>query len=133
MDLSFVVLGDGATETDDFVGVVDAWDDHTVPGWPHPGVTDDGLWQVPPSCDPLINGMGCVFHDEFDAVQAEMLAGPFSDAQVTEELDSWHAQIADSVAEAASMDERQLTPGAWATGLGDLQARIAVLREAATR
>mgnify|MGYP002137706606 CR=1 FL=1 len=51
--------------------------------------------------------------DEFDAVRAELLAGPFSEASVREQVEAWTAQIEDSVAEAAELHDDAPSVDAW--------------------
>ena len=65
---------------------------------------------------------------EFDAAVAELLAGPFSDAVVSEMLDTWAAQISDSVSEAYGLNAEQRSPTEWASGLDDLRSRASYLR-----
>jgi spore coat protein H len=60
-----------------------------------------GLTQISAACDPVIAPL-TTLDAEYDAIRAELVAGPMSEASVREHLDTWSAMIEDSVAEAAA-------------------------------
>jgi hypothetical protein len=133
LDNSFVVTGSLANDGDKFLHVLDEWNDHSVQCKPRPGLVMAGLQQLPPSCDPLWNGLGCYFDREYQTALSELLAGPFSERIVEEKLTVWSAQISAAVADAYAADNRQLTPKDWTDSLAELRARIVVLRAQAAR
>lgn len=133
LDNSFVVSGPLADDGDRILGVVNDWTDHTVQCQPIPGFVSYTSPQLPPSCDPLWNGLGCYFDEPYRAALAELLNGPFSERVVADKLDTWSAQITTAVADAYAADSRQMSPQEWADGLADIRARIAFLRAQAAQ
>jgi MYXO-CTERM domain-containing protein len=132
LDNAFVVVRENGMNPDTFTTVLDEWDDHDVQCEAIPGmITELPLLQMPPSCDPLIAGLGCLFHKEYEAAVEELLDGPFHADTVEQRLAEWEAQIADAVDEAYVTDPEQLDPGRWQAGLADLQERNGILREQA--
>ena len=129
LDNGFVVLDGGlGGGSDQFLKVLDEWDDTTVTCAPHAGAAPSSPWQMPPSCDPLFRTCAESYSEEFDADVAELLAGPFSDAVVSEMLDTWAAQISDTVTEAYELNAEQRSPTDWASGLENLRSRVDYLR-----
>ena len=118
LDHAFVVVRDETWLTSDtYVKVMDA--------------VADAHRQMPPSCDPLIGGLGCWFHGSYEAAVDELLEGPFSTGEVEGTLAAWEGQIADVVQEASDTDADQLTPELWQAGLEELRARVEIVREQA--
>lgn len=133
LDNSFIITGDRADDGDKVLHVVSEWTDHRVQCQPLPGIIGYTPPQLPPSCDPLWNGLGCYFEGAYQAAVAELLSGPFSERVVEEKISAWSAQINAAVADAYAADSRQLSPKDWADALTDLRARIAILRTQATQ
>lgn len=131
LDSAFVVSGSLAEVGDSFQRVLTEWNDHGAVCKVGPGAASFAPQQLPTACDPLWNALGCYFKDDYRAAVAALLAGPFSDAVVTEKLDAWRDQIAASVDEAYKTDARQLPPDLWAAALADLRARVHFLRDQA--
>ncbi len=132
LDNAFVVIREQGLNADTFVTVVDEWDDHTVYCRARAGALSPQMTQMPPSCDPLINGLGCHYHGAYDDALDELLAGPFSESAVEEKLADWEVQIEDAVAEASAADGDQLTPDDWQAGITELRERTEILRDQAT-
>ena len=88
---------------------------------------------MPAVCEPLFKTYAEHYGDEYQSAVDELLAGPFSPEVVEEQLATWSAQVEDTVAEVSALDSEQLTPGAWASGLADLKARIITLRALASQ
>jgi len=86
-----------------------------------------GIGQRAPACDPLVRGWASMKGD-FDTRVRDFLDGPFSAASVTNNLDTWAAQIAPAVTEAAAADPMQLTVAQWNAALTALRNEIAALR-----
>ena len=84
---------------------------------------------MPPSCDPLLNGVGCYFHDQYVSAVQELLNGPFSAEQVQQNINTWSKQIESSVQEAYELNAYQLSPEKWNEGIVDLYLRTKMLRE----
>lgn len=134
LDTSFVVTGQLGKQGDDTLKVVNDWDDSRAICEARPGAGSSRLQQLPPSCDPLWNGLGCYFQDDYHAALAELLAGPFSERVVEEKLNAWQAQIADAVQEANLADSRQLSFQDWREKLANFRERTKFLRaQAAAR
>lgn len=128
LDTSFIVGGQLASTTDEFLRVMTEWNDHSAACQIGPGSVQYATKQFPAACDPLWNGLGCYFDGDYQAALRELLAGPFSERVVEEKLAAWSAQITAAVSEANATDSRQLTPQAWADALTDLRARVQYLR-----
>lgn len=129
LDNAFVVLSDTFQEpADQFLKVLDDWYDLTVPCQAHPGGATWAPWQMPPSCDPLFRTAAEHFFDAYEAAVSTLLEGPFSEQAVDEQLETWTAQILDTVVEAHALDPQQLSPVDWYNGLQDLKGRIKALR-----
>jgi hypothetical protein len=110
MDNAFDVLVPGSP-VGSFIQVADPFGSITDDCAPFP-FGSFGLLQRSAACDPLI-GTAATLTDEFDAVRAALLAGPFSEARVREQVDAWTAQIEDSVAEAAESHDDAPSVADW--------------------
>lgn len=133
LDTSFIITGSRADEGDKILHVVNEWNDHSAQCKPGPSIATYSSQQLPPSCDPLWNGLGCYFDGVYQTALAELLAGPFSERVVEEKLTTWSAQIRTAVADAYATDNRQLTPKDWDDSLTDLRARVTILRAQASQ
>lgn len=132
LDNSFVVTGNLQSLGDEFLHVRNEWDDHTAVCEQRPGLAPGPLKQFPPSCDPIWNGLGCYFQDEYQRALDELLTGPFNASVVEQKVSAWQAQISTAVSDANTADPRQLSPTDWAEALRDLRLRIEFLRNQAS-
>jgi hypothetical protein len=129
LDNAFVVLDDAfKTPADQFLKVVDDWQDPSIPCQAHPGSAQWTPWQMPPGCDPLFMTYAEHHGDDYSAAADELLTGPFSAKIIAEKLDTWAAQIQDTVAEVHGLDDEHLPVETWMAGLDNLKGRIEVLR-----
>jgi hypothetical protein len=115
-----------------FTTVLDAWDDTDVTCDAKPGADEGFFGQLPPACDPVVNSLGCFFHELYDEAEAELVEGPFRRAAVDEALDAWTDLLLDDVATAHEADPRLLHPLIWLTEVDALRQRTAALRREAT-
>lgn len=132
LDLAFVAAGNLETGRDRFLQVANEWDDHAAVCERRNGSESWIQPQLPPSCDPLLNGLGCYFQDEYQRALDELLTGPFSASVVEQKVSAWQAQISTAVSDANTADPRQLSPTDWAAALRDLRLRIEFLRNQAS-
>ncbi len=128
LDNAFVIIGDHGDWEDKFLKVVNEWDDHKAICRRRQGAESWSPRQMPPSCDPLVNGCGCYFKDKYYQVLSELLDGPFSANTVNDNIETWQAQITDAVDEAYKADSRQLSPKEWQTAIANFHERIKILR-----
>ena len=96
LDNAFETLGVGGL-TADFIRIADPLFQTTSDCLPF-AFGNFGLLQRSASCDPII-GTVAALTAEYDALRAELVAGPMSAESVTEQLAEWSAQIEPSVAE----------------------------------
>jgi len=82
-----------------------------------------GLLQRSAACDPIIATV-TPLTTEYDALRAQLVAGPMSAASVTEQLATWSAQIEPSVAEYSAAHPTALTVEQWKAAVATLQADI---------
>lgn len=68
------------------------------------------------------------YQDEYDAIRADLLAGPFADESIREQLDTWSAQIEDAVAEAAAAHDDAPSVAQWRAGIDTLLEAIEISR-----
>ena len=133
LDKTFTEFDSQSTGDDWFLDILHEWDDHNVTCKPHPGRIKEGWapWQMPPSCDPLINGFGCHFHTYYRGRLKALLDGPYSKNTIEAQLVKWTAMIAQAQTEAHRSNPKQLAPKDWKAGVEDLKRRIQLLRERA--
>jgi hypothetical protein len=74
------------------------------------------LLQRSAACDPIIGPLSALT-EEYDAIRAELLAGPFSVERIDEQLVAWAAQIEDSVVEAAEAHDDAPSNDVWHSAL----------------
>ena len=86
-----------------------------------------GLTQISAACDPLIGSIASLTA-EYDAIRAELLAGPMSEESINEQLDTWTAQIADSVAEAAAAHADAPTVATWKSAVETMRSDVIASR-----
>jgi hypothetical protein len=91
-----------------------------------------GLMQLSAGCDPLIGPIGGLTA-EFDQVRAELLAGPMSEESINGQLDTWTAQIADSVAEAADAHADAPSVDTWNAAVETLRTDVIASRSGTGR
>jgi hypothetical protein len=130
LDNSFVVIREAGLNADSFVKVMDEWDDHSVTCQPRAGGAAFSPRQLPPSCDPLINGWAS-FGDLYDDAVDELVNGPFAASRVDQLLADWDAQITAAVDESYAANDEQLSAAAWQAGITDFRERTQILRDAA--
>lgn len=130
LDNAFVVIRQPGLTADSFVKVMDEWDDHTVTCEPRSGGSTFSPRQLPPSCDPLINGWAS-FGASYDAAVAELVDGPFAADRVDALIAAWDAQITATVDEAYAADSEQRSAAEWQAGITDFRERTQILRDAA--
>lgn len=125
MDNAFDVLVPGSM-VGSFIQVAD----------PFGAITDDcapfpygsfNLLQRSAACDPLI-GTVATLTDEYDAVRAELLAGPFSEERVTAQIEAWTAQIEDAVAEAAEAHDDAPSVASWRAAVDQMLTGLEAAR-----
>ncbi len=85
--------------------------------------------QLAPSCDRLIRGWGQMTAD-VNALQRELLDGPFSSASVSAQLNAWTTQLMPIVTEIAA-DPEQISVSAWQNAVNSLRSSIDSLRNTA--
>lgn len=134
LDKTFIVLDNKGDGNDWYLNIIHEWDDHTVTCKPYPGSINEGWdpWQMPPSCDPLINGFGCHFYPYYLNHLRAFLEGPFSKESVDNNLAQWTALIEEAQAQAHRNDPRANSPAVWKEGVADIRRRIHILRTRAT-
>ncbi len=88
--------------------------------------------QQPPYCDRLTQ-LWASEDEQYESAVAELLKGPFSDANVTENIQRWAAQIDDAVKEQAATTHngRHISYSEWQEGLRLLLETIEDLRSEA--
>jgi hypothetical protein len=128
LDNAFVIDGDNRTGTDAFLFVEDAWNDATVPCESGTGFRFFTLSQMPPSCDPFLNALGCYFTPGYESAVRTFLDGPFSAATVEAQLTAWEEQIAAAVDEQFATNPEHPSPTAWKAATQNLRFRIERLR-----
>jgi spore coat protein H len=74
-------------------------------------------------CDPLLKLLRGAVYDRQQAIAAEFLAGPFSEATVKTKLDGWKAQIGQAIGEDPGVD-----PARWNASVDDLIGNLPKLR-----
>ncbi len=75
-----------------------------------------GLQQKSAACDPLLGSLATL-DDDFERIRADLLAGPFSEERIDEQIAAWTAQIDSSVAEAAELHDDALSVARWESNL----------------
>jgi hypothetical protein len=128
LDNAFNVY-DGVTpfDVDGFTRIIDDWNDQSIACVPHPGAIEYTPQQMPPQCDPLMNGWAN-FSDGYVEHVGSLINGPFSQASVDQRIADWDAQIRAAVEEAVATDPDQLSVAAWEAGIVDFRSRTEVLR-----
>lgn len=81
----------------------------------------------PVTCDPIVAAIASL-DTAYEAVRAELLAGPFSPEQTDAQLDRWSAQIAEVVAEAEAAHDGGLSVAQWEAALVSLRESLEVAR-----
>lgn len=90
-----------------------------------------GVFSLPQksaACDPLIGPISKLT-DEFDAIRAELVAGPYSKDSVDERIATWSAQIQDLVAAVEQAHDDGLPVAAWNGATDLLISDIDIARE----
>ncbi len=102
--------------------IADGWGEITNNCNPFP----HGLFNLPQrsaACDPL-TATWTTYVDEYEALTAEFVAGPFSAERVNAVMAAWTAQIASAVAEAADQHPDAVSVERWEMATDSLNARI---------
>lgn len=86
-----------------------------------------GLQQMSAACDPLLGSLATL-DDDFQRIRADLLAGPFSEERIDEQIAAWTAQIESSVAEAAELHDDALSVARWESNLERLTQAITTSR-----
>ncbi len=94
-----------------FITVADAFGDvsNDCQAFPYGSVS---LPQRSAGCDPIIAALGTLDED-YDRIRAALLAGPFSEERIAEQLETWTAQIRPAVTEAAALHDDAPTEAEW--------------------
>ncbi|MBT6434608.1 MAG: hypothetical protein HOK28_16025 [Deltaproteobacteria bacterium] len=82
---------------------------------------------LPSACDPLISAWA-TFQEDYKAAVGTLLEGPYTAGNVATLLDTWQAQIADSVEEASLQDGQHLNSNNWLGALDELKTMSYRLR-----
>jgi hypothetical protein len=121
---------DGAFENNTtpspYTDIADGWGEITADCEPF-AHGDLDLLQRSAACDPLI-GTLTTYTAEYDALHAELLAGPFSPERVDEQLDTWIAQIEPAVAEAAALHADAVTIEEWQAAVDEFRRGLEISR-----
>jgi CotH protein len=131
LDNAFVVEPKTGRSVDGFLKIVDEWNDHKALCERRPGAASGVPGQIPPSCDPLVNGFSCYFEDVYSNALAELINGPFSAKVLDKNMEDWRAQISEAVVEAHAKNPRQLSPQKWQRSLTRFSKRLDILRDQA--
>jgi hypothetical protein len=129
LDNAFVTASAEMTEADTFLKLLYDWDDDTAPCEPA-RLSEDALDQMPPSCDALLNGLGCHFKDAYIAAAQVGLEGPLSAERIDGVLKAWSDQIIGAVEAGYASNSARPSVADWDAAISDLRVRIARLREA---
>jgi spore coat protein CotH len=124
LDNAFVTPGEST-----FVAIRNDWRDAGVECEPVSGATTMAPDHLPPSCDPLLRGLGCFFDARLPAIAEELLEGPYGADIISARLTEWEDQIRASVVAAHQSNAEQLDPDRWSGALQDLRTRTDALRE----
>lgn len=114
-----------------FIAIGDPWGSITNDCQPFPF----GAFNLPQrsaACDPLLGALATL-DEEYDQIRADLLDGPFSEAQVNEQLDAWSEQIAPAVAEAAAQHDDAPQVDAWRSSLATFKRALAEARSGTGR
>ena len=130
LDNAFITSSGEMTAADRFLKIVYDWNDDSAPCEAVSGAGSDALDQMPPSCDPLLNGLGCHFNDAYVAQANHGLSGPFSAEVIDGALEAWSAQISEAVKGGHETNSERLSVSEWEANVSDLKGRITRLREA---
>ena len=121
---------DGAFENNTnpspYTDIADGWGEITANCEPF-AYGDLDLLQRSAACDPLI-GTLTTYSAEYDALHAELLAGPFSPERVDEQLDTWIAQIEPAVAEAVALHDDAVTIEEWQAAVDEFRRGLEISR-----
>lgn len=117
LDNAFDALVPG-TMVGTFIAVTDPWGAITADCEPFTSGSFN-LLQRSAACDPLI-GVLATLEDEYERIRAELLAGPFAEARIAEQLDAWTAQIEPAVAEAEELHSDAPSVASWKIALAAL-------------
>jgi spore coat protein CotH len=110
LDNAFDALVPG-TAVGNFVAIADPFGEITADCAPFP-FGSFGLLQRSAACDPLVAAVASLT-DHYERIRAELLAGPFAEERITEELDRWTAQIEPAVREAAAAHDDAPSVDEW--------------------
>jgi spore coat protein CotH len=82
------------------------------------------LPQISASCDLMIAELAAM-DEEYAAIRAELLAGPFSVEGIDEQLELWASLIEESIVEASKLHDDVATPEAWRAAVDSLHDHFA--------
>lgn len=86
-----------------------------------------GIKQWSAACDKLTAGW-VSFEEEHTEIMNQFMEGPFSEAQVMEQLTAWEAQIREATAEAKEANSDAISIAQWESALGKLKAQLEYAR-----
>ena len=81
------------------------------------------LLQRSAACDPLLGALATL-RDDYERIRADLLAGPFADDRIEEQLTAWTEQIGPAVAEAAERHDDAPSVESWEAALVRLREAI---------
>lgn len=130
LDNAFDALVDGTT-VGNFIAVADPFGEITNDCEPF-AYGSFNLLQRSAACDPLL-GTLATLRDDYERIRADLLAGPFAEERIEEQLTAWTEQIRPAVAEAAELHDDAPSIDAWEAALDRLREAVATSRNGAGR
>lgn len=131
LDNAFATLAPGSSTVGDFIRIPDPFGQITSDCQPFASGRF-GLQQRSAACDPLLGALAGM-NEKYGQIRARLLAGPFSAERIDEQLDTWTAQIADSVAEAAAKHSDAPSVATWKAVVDTLRTSINASRQGTGR
>ncbi len=125
LDNAFDALAEGTT-VGNFIAVADPFGEITNDCEPFT-YGSFSLLQRSAACDPLLGALATL-RDDYERIRAELLAGPFAEDRIEEQLASWTEQIRPAVADAAELHDDAPTLEAWDAALDRLRDAVDISR-----
>jgi hypothetical protein len=130
LDNAFDALTPGSA-VGNFVAIADPFGEITNDCEPFPF----GAFNLPQrsaACDPLVATIASLT-DEYDRQRARLLAGPFAEERVEEQLATWTRQIEPAVAEAAELHDDAPSVDSWKRALEQFRVALQASRDGSGR
>lgn len=107
--------------------IVDGWGETSANCQPFGGGGFFGIQQWSAACDKLTAGW-VSFEEEHTEIMNQFMNGPFSEAQVIQQLTAWETQIRDATIEAKEANSDAISIGQWESALSSLKTQLEYAR-----